>query len=188
MNVYDFDNTIYRGESGVDLFLYYLKKDPKLLAKIPWGLSAVLKYKAGKMSLEQALENYSGVVEDYCRGIENIDSDVTEFWDNNSRKIKSFYLRQRRDDDVILSACIDVVLEEICKRLNIKNYIASTTDLYSMKLVNFCFRENKVKAFRERYPDAVVENFYTDSYNDQPMIDLAQNAYLVRGDRLVKIK
>lgn len=188
MNVYDFDNTIYRGESGVDLFLYYLKKDPKLLAKIPWGLSAVLKYKAGKMSLEQALENYSGVVEDYCRGIENIDSDVTEFWDNNSRKIKSFYLRQRRDDDVILSACIDVVLEEICKRLNIKNYIASTTDLDSMKLVNFCFRENKVKAFRERYPDAVVENFYTDSYNDQPMIDLAQNAYLVRGDRLVKIK
>ena len=110
MNVYDFDNTIYRGESGVDLFLYYLKKDPKLLAKIPWGLSAVLKYKVGKMSLEQALENYSGVVEDYCRGIENIDSDVTEFWDNNSRKIKSFYLRQRRDDDVILSACIDVVL------------------------------------------------------------------------------
>ena len=81
------------------------------------------------MSLEQALENYSGVGEDYCRGIENIDSDVTEFWDNNSRKIKSFYLRQRRDDDVILSACIDVVLEEICKRLNIKNYIASTPTL-----------------------------------------------------------
>lgn len=31
MNVYDFDNTIYRGESAVDLFWYYLKQDKSLL-------------------------------------------------------------------------------------------------------------------------------------------------------------
>lgn len=188
MNVYDFDNTIYKGESGVDLFLYYLKKDPKLVSKIPMALSVITRYKAGKISLDEVMNTYSGVVEEYCQGIEDIGSDIDMFWDEHSRKIKSFYLKQRRDDDVILSACIDVVLEEICKRLNIKNYIATETDLNSRKLVNFCFRENKVKAFRERYPDAVVENFYTDSYNDQPMIDLAQNAYLIRGDKMVKIK
>ena len=27
MNVFDFDNTIYDGESGFDIFLYFLKKD-----------------------------------------------------------------------------------------------------------------------------------------------------------------
>lgn len=188
MNVYDFDNTIYKGESGVDLFLYYLKKDPKLVSKIPMALTVITKYKAGKISLDEVMNTYSGVVEEYCQSIEDIGSDVDAFWDEHSRKIKSFYLKQRKDDDVILSACIDVVLEEICKRLNIKNYIATQTDLNSRKLVNFCFRENKVKAFRKRYPNAVVENFYTDSYNDQPMIDLAQNAYLVRGDKMVKIK
>lgn len=189
MNVYDFDNTIYNGESGVDLFLYYLKKDPKLLKKLPWAVAAVSKYKSTNMTLDDALNNYAYVIEEYAaESIKDIHADVDSFWNKNSSKIKSFYFKQRKEDDVILSACIDVVLEEICRRLNIKNYIGSETDLENMKLVNFCYRENKVKAFKKRFPDAVIENFYTDSYNDQPMIDLAQNAYLVKGDKLIKIK
>lgn len=188
MNVYDFDNTIYRGESGVDLFLGYLKKDPKLLAKLPLAVSCILKYKAGKISLDDVMDKYAGVVEEFAQSIEDIESDVIDFWDKNSSKIKPFYLRQRRDDDIIISACLDVVLEEICRRMNIKNYVGSTTDLENRKLVDFCFRENKVKVFKEKFPDAEIENFYTDSLNDQPMIDLARNAYLVKGDRLIKIK
>ena len=35
MNVFDFDNTIYDGESAIDFFLYYLKKDPKLIRYLP---------------------------------------------------------------------------------------------------------------------------------------------------------
>ena len=33
MRVFDFDNTIYDGESGLDIFLFYLKKEPKLIAR-----------------------------------------------------------------------------------------------------------------------------------------------------------
>ena len=33
MRVFDFDNTIYDGESGFDIFLYFLRKEPKLIAK-----------------------------------------------------------------------------------------------------------------------------------------------------------
>lgn len=188
MNVYDFDNTIYRGESGVDLFLGYLKKDPKLLKMFPMAVKCIYKYKTGKMSLDEVMDKYAGVVENFAQSIEDIESDVVDFWDKNSNKIKSFYLKQRQDDDIIISACLDVVLEEICRRLNIKNFVGSKTDLESRKLVDFCFRENKVKVFKEKFPDAEIDNFYTDSLNDQPMIDLARNAYLVKGDRLIKIK
>ncbi len=188
MNVYDFDNTIYRGESGIDLFLYYLRRDPKLLSAVPWAVSCITKYKATKMTLDDAMKNYSSVIEDYCKTIEDIDGDIQRFWDKNSRKIKSFYLKQRKDDDIVISACVDVVLAEICNRLNIKNFVGSQVDMKSRTLVSFCYRENKVKAFKEKYPDAVIDNFYTDSFNDQPMIDLAQNAYLVKGDKITKIK
>lgn len=188
MNVYDFDNTIYRGESGKDLFIYYLKKDPRLLAALPWGLGCIIRYETGKLSIEQIYEKYAGVIENYTRSIADVDADVQDFWNKNSNKIKSFYLRQRRDDDIIISACLDVVLAEICKRLNIKNYIGSQTDLESRKLLKFCYRETKVELFKEKYPDAVIDNFYTDSYNDKPMIELAKNAYLVRGNRIIKIK
>ena len=34
MNVFDFDNTIYDGESIIDFFFYYCKKDKKLLHEI----------------------------------------------------------------------------------------------------------------------------------------------------------
>lgn len=188
MNVYDFDNTIYRGESGVDLFLGYLKKDPKLLKMFPMAVKCIYKYKTGKMSLDEVMDKYAGVVEDFAQSIEDIEGDVIDFWDKNSNKIKPFYLKQRQDDDIIISACLDVVLEEICRRLNIKNFVGSKTDLESRRLVDFCFRENKVKVFKEKFPDAEIDNFYTDSLNDQPMIDLARNAYLVKGDRLIKIK
>ncbi len=188
MNVYDFDNTIYEGESGVDLFLGYLKKEPRLLAKLPMAVKCIFQYKTGKMSLDDVMDKYAGVVEEFAQSIEDLEGDVVDFWDKNSSKIKPFYLKQRQDDDIIISACLDVVLEEICRRMNIKHFVGSKTDLENRKLINFCFRENKVKAFKEKFPDAVIDNFYTDSLNDQPMIDLAKNAFLVKGDRLIKIK
>ncbi len=188
MNVYDFDNTIYDGESGVDLFFYYMRRDPKLLGKLPWAINCITQYKKTKMSIDDVMDKYAYVIEDYARDIEDIDGDISRFWDKNSKKIKSFYLRQRKEDDIIISACIDVVLAEICKRLNIKNYVGSQCDRESMKLVSFCYKENKAKVFKEKYPDAVIENFYTDSMNDKPMIELAQNAYLVKGDKITKIK
>ena len=45
MNVYDFDNTIYRGESAVDLFWYYLKQDKSLLRYVPEVAAALVRYK-----------------------------------------------------------------------------------------------------------------------------------------------
>ncbi len=188
MNVYDFDNTIYKGESGVDLFLYFLKRDPKLIAALPWAISCIARYKATKMTLDEALNKYAGVIEGYAAKIDNIEENVVKFWDKNSKKIKPFYFEQRQEDDIIISACVDVVLEEICRRIGIKNYVGSEVDLEKRKLLNFCYRENKVKVFKEKFPDAVIDNFYTDSYNDQPMIDLARNAYLVKGDKMIKIK
>ncbi len=189
MNVYDFDNTIYKGESGVDLFMYFLKRDPKLIGALPWAIGAISDYKFSKMTLEDVMDKHAKVVEDYCRAnLPDIPAVVSDFWDKHSHKIKSFYLRQRQDDDIVISACIDVVLAEICKRLNIKNYVGTEVDLDEYKLRSFCFRENKVKAFRARYPDAVIDNFYTDSMNDTPMIEISRNAYLVKGDKIVKIK
>ena len=188
MNVYDFDNTIYQGESAIDFFLYFLKRDPKLWAYAPKVVKAFAGYRAQKVSIDEAMSKYGSLVENYCRTIVNLDEHIKNFWDINIKKIKPFYFGLRKEDDVILSAGFDVVLEEMGRRMNIRNIVSTETDLENFRIVNFCFRENKVKAFRARYPDAVIENFYTDSLNDQPIIDLAQNAYLVKGDKIEKIK
>lgn len=188
MNVYDFDNTIYRGESAIDFFVYFLKKDPKLLAYAPQVAKALFDYKAQRITIDKALSRYAVLVEDYCRSVDDLQGEIEKFWDKNLKKIKSFYSEIRKDDDVILSAGFDIVLEEMGRRTGIKNIVATETDRENFKILNFCFRENKVKAFKASYPDAEIENFYTDSLNDQPIIDLAHNAYLVKGNKIAKIK
>lgn len=188
MNVYDFDNTIYKGESAIDFFFYYLKKDPKLIFYVPKVVVALVKYKARKITIDEALDEYGTIVEKYCRSVADLDGDIKKFWDKNIDKIKPFYADVRKDDDVILSAGFDVVLEEIGRRLGIKNIVSTETDRDNFTIKNFCFRENKVKMFRKYYPDATIENFYTDSLNDQPIIDLAENAYLIKGNKITKIK
>ena len=188
LNVYDFDNTIYRGESGVSIFFFFLKKDLMLLKKIPWGIELIIKYKTGRMTMEQVLDKYSGFLVSYGQSIANFDDKMEEFWDIHGKRIKPFYLKQRKDDDLIISACPDIILEVICKRLNIRNYITTKTEKDTMRMISFCYRENKVKAFKEIYADTVIDNFYTDSYNDSAMFDLARNVYIVKGNRMKKIK
>ena len=45
MNVYDFDGTIYNGDSSVDIYFFLLKRYPKLIAYFPKQILGIVKYK-----------------------------------------------------------------------------------------------------------------------------------------------
>ena len=47
-----------------------------------------------------------------------------------------------------------------------------------------CHGEEKVRRFREAFPDGVIDSFYSDSYSDDPLTKLASEAWLVKGDEL----
>lgn len=189
MNVYDFDNTIYDGESVLHFFFYYVKKTPYLLKYIPKVFYALFRYKSGKITVEQALEKYAPFVEEYFRTIPDIRKDAVEFWDGHMGNIKSFYKQLQKDDDVIVTASPECTMEEICKRLGIKYCVGSIIDEESGKIKRLCMRSRKVPAFLEAFPNAEIDNFYTDSpKNDAPLIALAKNAYRVKGNKIIKIK
>ena len=41
----------------------------------------------------------------------------------------------------------------------------------------------------EKYPDVKIDNFYTDSAkNDKPLIDMAEHAFIVKGNTITQIK
>lgn len=48
MNVYDFDHTIYDGDSTVSFYVYCLMEYPAVFFDFPRQFLAFLKYKAGK--------------------------------------------------------------------------------------------------------------------------------------------
>ncbi len=183
MNVYDFDNTIYDGESVVDFYLFLLKKNPRLIRILPKVIQMLLKYKACRISEEELLataQNYATKLFRYAQ-----DKDlVSEFWSKNQKKIKKFYLENKKEDDVIISASSGFLIGSICRKIGIKKVIASEIDIRTGEILQICYRKNKPEIFKKHFPDAVIDEFYTDSMNDSPMFKLAKKVYLVKGNKV----
>lgn len=189
MRVFDFDNTIYDGESGMDIFLYYLKRDPKGVAKfVPKFMEGFLKYKRHVITIDEVKTEYASYIKEYFERIENICDDFENFWDINMKNIKSFYPKIQKEDDVVLSACPYCLLSVATKRLGIKNVIATDLNPETGEIGEICYHDNKVKMFRERYGNVEIDEFYTDSMSDKPMMDISKTVFLVDGDKLIKIK
>lgn len=188
MNVYDFDNTVYDGESIVDFYFFCLVKKPSLIKYMPTVVIMLTKYKLGKISLEELFEKASFYSVKIFGSVDTSEKAISEFWDKNEHKIKDFYRQTKKPDDVILSASCDFLLREICKRIGIKNVICSEIDPARGEVKQLCFRSNKPILFKEKYPNVTVDNFFTDSVNDSPMAETAKNAYLVKKNKIKKIK
>lgn len=188
VNVYDFDNTIYDGETLVDFILYYIKTDRKIWKYVPKLIIIAIKDALHLFTVEQAIEAYASFLEGYYVNLGDTTQNVINFWDKNEKKIKPWYAKIQKESDIIVSGSTDFILDEIMKRMGIKHYIGSSIDKETGKFIRLCFLENKVKAFYEIYPDRHIENFYTDSMNDKAMMDIADNVYLVKKNKITKIK
>ena len=183
MNVYDFDGTIYDGDSTLDFYFYCLKKRPGLVRFLGKQGLGWMKYRLGKQD-KTALKQVF-----YCflQGIPEPQKMVQDFWDENQGKVKGWYLGQRREDDVVISASPDYLLGEICRRLGISRLICSRVDgktgVYQGKN---CYGEEKVRRFYEEMGgDTRIQGFYSDSDADTPLALLAKESYLVKGECLL---
>ncbi len=189
MRVFDFDNTIYDGESGMDIFLYFLKKDPKGLIKYsPKFFEGYVKYRRNKITLKEVFEDYGVLLKEYCDKVQDVYGEFEKFWDIQQENIKDFYYKIQKEDDVIVSACPTCLLDIICKRIGIKNVIGSDIDPIKGEIRFVCYNDKKVEAFHKVYGDIEIDEFYTDSMSDKPMMDISKNVFLVDGDKLIKIK
>lgn len=183
MNVYDFDKTIYAGDSSLEFYLYCIKEQPSLLKYIPKQILGILFYKLHFITKTKMKEQFFS----YLKDMRNIDEMIDEFWVLNYHKINIWYMKQKKEDDIIISASPEFLLLPICQTLNIKSLIASKVDKYSGKFLSEnCYGKMKPIFFRQRFPDAVVDAFYSDSLTDQPMARLAEKPYFIKNGIPVK--
>ncbi len=181
MNVFDFDKTIYDGDSSLDFWFFCLKKDFRLARFFPRQIFGAILYAARRISKEEFKSRFFT----FFAGISDINAFVREFWNANERKIKPWYKEMQKDDDCVISASPEILLSEICTRLGIKNLIATKVDSQTGRLVGKnCHSEQKCAAFREKFKNAEIGAFYSDSKSDEPMAKIAKNAFLVRGEKI----
>lgn len=190
MRVFDFDGTIYDGESLFDLYLFSAKYNPKVLRYIAPVLRYAIKYKLGRATFDQMEYGVGKLCHGYLSELaESLEFEelVNAFWDQNMKLIKPWY--EPREDDVILTASFDITVGEACRRLGVQHLVSSTIDGNTLNVNYLNFNTNKPKRFRELYGDNVrVDEFYTDSRFDQPMIDMARRAYMVKGNKIHQVK
>lgn len=179
--LYDFDGTIYDGDSSVDFFKYCLKKKKYLIFHFMKMIILFLKYKIKYLDITQFKEN----VFSFLKTFSNIDNYVEDFWILNKHKVKNFYLEKDHSKDIIISASPEFLLKPICDELKVKDLIASDVDKKNGKFRRpNCRGKEKVKIFREKYPKAEILEMYSDSMHDKPLLDLAKKSYMVKGNKI----
>ena len=183
LNVYDFDKTIYDGDSSVDFIKFLISKKKKLLFKVPKVLFYLIKYLFKNISKEKLKECFFSVLNSF----NNIDELIDEFWRVNEYKIKDFFKNDKSRNIIIASASPYFLLEPIAKKYKVKDLFASPIDkktgLYNG--LN-CHGVEKVRLINNKYPNCIIETMYSDDKKaDKPLLDIAKHSYIVKGNELI---
>ncbi len=182
MNVYDWDNTIYRQDSTANFVLWLYVHRPMTLLSVPRTAVCGLLYGLHlmkKLTFKENLYHMFSYVKD-------MDATVDEFVDSHMDHVKQFYLQQQKEDDVVISASPEFTIKKFCERLGIKNVMASVVDPKTGKYTGInCHGEEKVRRFNALYQGRKIDAFYSDSLTDSPLAALANKAYLVKGDKIL---
>ncbi len=180
MNIYDFDGTLYRGDSTMDFLKFSLKKHPGLIRFLPGiGWAALRHYGFHSMEKTAMKERFYHIFSGYdAPGL------LEEFWDLHQDRIFPWYPgKQQREDDIVISASPEFLLKPICARLGIRHLIASRVDSKTGKYTGKnCHGPDKVLRLQEELGISHCDRFYSDALSDQPMAEIAGSAYLVKKD------
>jgi len=182
MNVYDFDGVIYDGESTVDFFLFCLKKKPGLIKNLPQILNIAILHKRNKLSIDRLLEAANRITTGFIKNNVDFDLFAREFWKQHAKNLKPKFMSQLTDQDVIITASPYFLIQEILPELGVADTICSDIDVETGEFKYPNFGANKVRAFKQKYPHVQIEAFYTDSLSDTPMMEMAEQAFIVQGD------
>lgn len=176
MNIYDFDGTIYNGDSTVDFLLYSVRKHPSLVRFLPAIGVTFIQYALGRIQKTQAKEQLYRIFTGY-----DAPALLEEFWDKHQCKVFSWYRSIQAETDILISASPEFLLRPICQRLGIQYLIASRVDSRTGAYTGEnCWGSEKVTRLRKDLGYTHCDTFYSDSYSDQPLADIADKAFLVR--------
>ncbi len=181
MNAYDFDETIYYGDSEFHFIEYVFAKYPEMKKyERRYKFYRFLQKKLKLVSRDYARVKIFG----FLKALTDVDKELEEFWATHEKNVKRWYLNVKRDDDVIVSATPEFILLPITKKLGVK-LIGTRMDKKTGALTGtYNYNEEKVRRFKEVFGDEQPEKFYSDSYADEPMARIAKEAFMVKGDEI----
>lgn len=191
--VYDFDKTIYNGETNIDFTKFVFKNYKKYRLKI-------LKYSILSLFYIKNLKKSKEMFFSYLNNedIEEIKKIRDEFWEFKKDKMYSYFFdeiienKKQADEIILISASPTFLLHEISKKLGFDKVIATDFEInnsFNSKIIGKnCKNKAKVEKLNEYLKGKEYEiiSFYSDSISDKPLYDISKNKYYVEKGILKK--
>ena len=181
--VYDFDKTIYDGETGVNFSTFYLKKYPlkSILFLIKYSKN-LLFYLLKIINLTTLKERYFEFLETHSK--EEIEKLVADFWETKKNK--------KECEMVIVSSASPLFLiEKFLLSLGYDkvfgtNFVNDNKETFIAKIDGENNKgDEKVKKLNEwaKQNDFEYEitEFYSDSLADKPLYDISKKTYWIKN-------
>ena len=178
MNVYDFDGTLYRGDSTADFLRWCVSRHPHAALALPRaGVAAAACFGPHLIDKTQFKRNLYRLL----RSVPDIDREIDRFWAVHEDRIAGPC--KPAPGDLVISASPEFLLEGPCRRRGL-DLIASQVDPHTGRILSpNCSGHEKVLRYRARFADTPIDTFYSDSKNDAPLAALANSAFLVNIPR-----
>lgn len=183
LDIYDFDKTIVPFDSGSRFLLFCLVRYPWTVLLVPYELVCAVLCLLGILSFTRAKQAFFFFVAFIPHK-----KAAAKFWDKHEKQVFEWAKKENRERyTVVISASPDFLLNEIARRLEFDALICTRHSLKTGAVIGKnCRGEEKVRRFREEFPDAQVVSVYSDSLKaDKPIFSLGKRCFhIVKGERI----
>ena len=193
LSVYDFDKTIYNGETLNDFYRFYLIKKPWKIYTVIFQLWYFLLYVLKIINLEKLKENFLRFLNGENTG--ELKKLIREFWEKTESKInlwvKDEILKNKKETEILVAISASPTFL-IIDRLRLMgfdvvigtDFLFESTKFHSHITSKNCKNYEKVKRLDKWAEDNNIQydivNFYSDSIADKPLFDLAEHKYWIK--------
>ena len=202
--VYDFDKTIYGGETGTDFLIFYMKKKP--LKVFLFGISFVkdiLLFLFKKIKLKELKGSYFKFLSD--ESTDEVEKLANEFWEKRASNVYGWVpneiIENKKETDyvIVISASPLFLIDSFVKKLGFTHAFGTIMETevrngkkyYLPKVVGEnCKNVEKVKvinrwAEKEGIKYKIIK-FYSDSIMDKPLFDIAEKKYWIKKGKKIE--
>lgn len=181
VDVYDFDKTIYDGDSTLDFWYFCLRHSYKIALHLPKTLWYFVKYLLGFSSKTRFKE----VFFEFLKDTPDIDAMVLRFWEASDRNIKAWFHAEKHENSLIISASPEFLLPPVAKKLGVRLIASKVEKTTGSFLGENCYGEEKCRRLDQEFSRIRVCSFYSDSRSDTPLAKRAEHPFMVSGNEKI---
>ncbi len=199
ISIYDFDDTIYNGNSIIDFWGFSILKYPRILIWAPYQFVSAIQWKCNMITADKFKEAFLSFIKSVPSDL--LEPFIMDFWGTHKKKVPPWVSKQIDSDrkkslyPICISASPGFLLRSIVKEIGFETLICTefikrgTVQTNRLKVPN-CKGKEKIRRLYEWAQkediEIVVKKVYSDSISDLPLYKISREYYHVSNGIIKK--